>query len=135
MVAFPVSPEVAFDYLADPANRPAWQSSLAGVEGVTGEPRVGQRWVDVTRPGLRPAMETTELDRPRRWSERGTWRGFRAVLDLAFTPTASGCDVRFDFAVEGAGPLRPVGTALTRLAVPAVRADLRRAADILSSRS
>ena len=70
--------EVAFDYLADPRHRPEWQSSLARVEDVDGEPRVGQTWVDVTTPGLRPAMETTELDRPHRWTERGTWRGFSA---------------------------------------------------------
>ena len=35
-VFLPVSPEVAFDYLADPANRPAWQASLKGVEAVEG---------------------------------------------------------------------------------------------------
>jgi hypothetical protein len=131
-VPFPVPDEVAFDYLVDPRNRPAWQASLARVDDVDGEPRVGQRWTDVTRPGLRPAMETTELDRPRRWSERGTWRGLSARLTLALAPTADGCEVAYEFAVEGRGPLGPVGTVLTRLAVPAVRADLRRAADNLS---
>jgi Polyketide cyclase / dehydrase and lipid transport len=134
-VPFPVPAEVAFDYLADPANRPAWQSSLARVEKVTGEPRIGQRWVDVTRPGLRPAMETTELDRPHRWAEIGRWRGLRAALALTFVADDPGCEVVFEFTVEGDGLLRPVGTALTAVAVPAVRADLRRAADILSRRS
>ena len=133
VVAFRVPPEVAFDYLADPANRPAWQSSLARVEGVAGEPRVGQRWVDVTRPGLRPAMETTELDRPHRWAEIGRWRGLRAALALTFVAADADCEVVFEFAVEGDGLFRPAGPALTRLAVPAVRADLRRAADILSA--
>jgi hypothetical protein len=123
---------VAFDYLVDPRNRPAWQSSLARVDDVDGEPRVGQRWTDVTRPGLRPAMETTELDRPRRWSERGTWRGFSAGLTLRLVPAGAGCEVAFDFGVRGRGPLAPVAAVLTRLAVPAVRADLRRAADNLS---
>ena len=132
-VPFPVPPEVAFDYLADPANRPAWQSSLARVEKVTGEPRIGQRWVDVTRPGLRPAMETTELDRPHRWAELGRWRGFRAFLALTFVAAETGCEVVFEFAVEGDGLLRPVGAALTAAAVPAVRADLRRAAGILAA--
>ena len=87
VVPFPVSREVAFDYLADPRHRPEWQSSLARVEDVDGEPRVGQTWVDVTRPGLRPRMETTELDRPRRWAERGTWRGIAATLVLDFAQT------------------------------------------------
>ena len=134
-VPFPVPAEVAFDYLADPANRPAWQASLARVEKVSGEPRVGQRWVDVTRPGLRPALETTELDRPHRWAEIGRWRGLRAALALTFVADDRGCEVVFEVPVEGDGPLRPVGAALTAVAVPAVRADLRRAADILSRRS
>ena len=75
-------PDAAFDYLADPFNRPAWQSSLKRVEDVDGAPRVGQTWVDVTRVGVRPLMETTELERPHRWTERGTWRGFDATLTL-----------------------------------------------------
>lgn len=130
-VAFPVPREVAFDYLADPVNRPAWQSSLARVEDVDGEVRVGQTWIDVTTPGLRPRMETTELDRPRRWSERGTWRGFDAVLTLDFTATASGCDVTATMRVTGRGiatiPARVLGVVAPR----AVRADLRRAASAL----
>jgi hypothetical protein len=134
-VAFGVAPEVAFDYLVDPRHRAAWQSSLARVEDVEGEPRVGQTWTDVTRPGLRPTMETTELDRPRRWAERGRWRGFAAGLTLTFVPAGTGCEVRFTFEVAGRGLLRPVGTVLTAAAVPAVRADLRRAADILSPHS
>jgi len=134
-VSFGVAPDVAFDYLADPRNRPAWQSSLSRVEAVTGEPRIGQRWVDVTRPGLRPSMETTELDRPYRWAELGRWRALRAALALTFVAADAGCEVVFEFEVEGDGLLRPTGPALTRLAVPAVRADLRRAANILSLQS
>jgi uncharacterized protein YndB with AHSA1/START domain len=127
-VRFPVPCEVAFDYLADPRNRSQWQSSLARVEDVDGEPRVGQTWVDVTRPGLRPQMETTELDRPHRWTERGTWRGYTATLTLTFTPTADGCDV--DAAMAIAGPLASV----LRLVAPrAVRSDLRHAASMLAS--
>ncbi len=51
-----------------------------------GEVGVGQTWVDVTVPRLRPRMETTELVRPRRWTERGTWRSFSATLTLTFEP-------------------------------------------------
>jgi hypothetical protein len=130
-----VRPEVAFDYLVEPANRPAWQSSLARVEGVTGEPRVGQRWVDVTSPGLRPAMETTELDRPRRWTERGTWRGVRAELTLTFAAVEGGCEIGYDARVRGSGVLAPVGWLVTRVAPLAVRSDLRRAARILEERA
>ena len=122
-VAFPVSCEVAFDYLVEPHNRAAWQSSLARVEDVDGEPRVGQTWTDVTKPGLRPRMETTELDRPHRWAERGTWRRIAATLTLELTPTATGCDVTADFVIN---PL------LRLPALWAVRGDLRRAAATLT---
>jgi uncharacterized protein YndB with AHSA1/START domain len=131
-VSFPVSREVAFDYLADPHRRPEWQSSLARVADVDGEPRVGQTWVDVTRPGLRPRMETTELDRPRRWAERGTWHGFAADLALDFTDTPTGCDVALSVSLSGRGARAPVAGLLRRVAPFAIRADLRRAASRLT---
>ena len=122
-VAFPAPCEVVFDYLVDPRNRAAWQSSLARVDDIDGEPRVGQTWVDVTRPGLKPRMETTELDRPHRWTERGTWRGLTATLTLAFVATPTGCDVTATFAIN---PL------LRLPALWAVRGDLRHAASTFS---
>jgi uncharacterized protein YndB with AHSA1/START domain len=134
-VSFPVSREVAFDYLVDPRNRPEWQSSLTRVARVDGEPRVGQTWVDVTAPGMRPAMETTELDRPRRWAERGTWRGFHADLALDFAPAPGGCEVAFTMSLAGRGPRAPLARLLGAVAPYAVRGDLRRAATALSRRS
>ncbi|MGB0102032.1 MAG: SRPBCC family protein [Nocardioides sp.] len=127
-VAFPVSCEVAFDYLADPHHRADWQSSLARVEDVDGEVRVGQTWVDVTKPGLRPLMETTELVRPHRWTERGTWRGISATLTLTFTATADGCDVASAMSLRGRGLRAPLARGLSLLAPAAVRSDLRHAA-------
>jgi Polyketide cyclase / dehydrase and lipid transport len=132
-VVFEVPPEVAFDYLVDPRNRPSWQSSLRRVEHVDGEPRTGQTWTDVTRPGLRPAMRTDILERPRLWSESGTWRFVRADLTLRFDAVGElACDVHYRFRIHALGPL---GLAVTALSVPAVRSDLRRAAGILSSPS
>ncbi|GAA2008764.1 SRPBCC family protein [Nocardioides kribbensis] len=125
--------EVVFDYLVDPHHRAEWQSSLRRVDDVDGEPRVGQTWTDVTVPGLRPAMRTTELVRPERWSESGTWRFVRADLTLELTaPTPQTCVVAYRFRIHALGPL---GLAATLASVPAVGADLRRAADILSRRS
>lgn len=131
----PVPPEVAFDYLVDPANRPQWQSSLRRVEDVTGEIGVGQRWVDVTSPGLRPRMETTELDRPLRWTERGTWRSFSAELTLEFAPAPGGCEVEPTMRLSARGPAAVAARALALVAPLAVRADLRTAGRILGSRS
>jgi hypothetical protein len=129
VVRFEVPAEVAFDYLVDPDNRPAWQSSLRRVEDVDGEPRVGQTWTDITKPGLKPAMRTDVLERPTRWSESGTWRFVTADLTLAFEPVGtSACDVRFDFTINALGPFGRLATAVS---VPAVRGDLQRAAKIL----
>lgn len=133
-VAFDVPVEVAFDYLVDPRNRPEWQQSLRRVEGVDTAPSVGQTWVDVTRIGVRPSMETTELDRPTRWTERGSWRGVEAVLTLRFSPSDSGCLVTADACVTGRGIARFLGPVLGRVAAVAVPGDLARAARILSAR-
>jgi hypothetical protein len=108
---------------------------LRRVEAVDGEVRVGQTWIDVTSAGVQPAMETTELDRARTWTERGRWRALEAVLTLEFTPAGAGCRVASLFAVTGHGVARPLGPLLTSAARLAVPRDLRRAARILSARS
>lgn len=134
-VPFDVPAEVAFDYLVDPANRAEWQSSLRRVEDVVPtEPAVGQTWIDVTAPGMRPAMVTTALQRPSLWTERGTWRGITAELTLRFSPRAGGCTVTAEATVTGNGLLRPLGPVITAAAGFAVPGDLARAAEILSRR-
>ncbi len=138
-VLFPVSCEVAYDYLVAPDNRAAWQSSLKGVDDVMGEDGVvGQSWTDLTGAGVKPHMELTDADRPYRWSERGSWGLFRAILTLTFTPVLddpSGrprrCEVAASMEVRAAGPLKPIGLVINRLAPFAVRSDLKRAAAIL----
>ena len=133
MVEFAVPDAVAFDFLVDPRNRPAWQSSLRRVEDVTpAEPVVGQTWIDVTSPGLRPAMETTELVPHTLWTERGTWRGITAELTLHFAPSEGGCTVTAETSVRGRGVLAPLGPVITAMAGLAVPADLKRAAGLLS---
>ncbi len=132
-VRFAVSCERAYDFLVDPANRAAWQSSLASGADVHGaDGVVGQTWTDVTRVGVRARMELTDAERPHRWSERGTWRGVSAVLTLTFAPAGAGCDVTPTLGLTGAGVLRPAAFVLDRVAPHAVRSDLRRAARILA---
>ncbi|WP_323793762.1 SRPBCC family protein [Nocardioides sp.] len=140
-VRFPVSCEVAYDYLVAPDNRAAWQSSLKGVDDVLGEDGVvGQSWIDLTTAGVKPRMELTDADRPYRWSERGTWGRFSAILTLTFTPVVGGpagadaqCEVAASMEVRATGPFKPVGLVVNRLAPLAVRSDLKRAAAILGS--
>jgi hypothetical protein len=123
---------VAFDFLVDPANRPLWQSSLKRVEDVEpARPVVGQTWVDVTAPGIRPRMETTVLDRARTWTETGRWRGITAELTLGFEPDGGGCRVSAQAQVRGA----VLGGVVTLLAPYVVASDLKKAAAILSERA
>lgn len=127
-IQLPVSPERAFAYVADPRNRPAWQSSLRAVEDVVipgDDPTaVGVSWTDVTAvPGIRPRLRTTVSDTGRRWTEIGEFGGFSAVLDLEFASHPHGCAVVATFTVTGFG----VGRLLGWVAAGAVRSDLRRA--------
>ncbi|MEZ5097856.1 MAG: SRPBCC family protein [Nocardioides sp.] len=50
-VVVEASAERAYAYLADPRNRPAWQSSLRRIESLSGEGEAGSTWVDVTAAG------------------------------------------------------------------------------------
>ena len=129
-VAFPCDRETAFDYLVDPRRRPEWQSSLRRVSEVDGAPRVGQTWVDETKAGIKPRMRTTELDRPSRWSESGSWRFVRAELTLDLAESPGGCTVSFRFRIHALGP---IGALVSRISAPAVGADLRRAASRLAA--
>lgn len=134
-VRFEAPPDVVFDYLADPRNRPAWQSSLRSVElldPVDGSPpRVGMRWVDRTAAGVRPTMQITELSRPHRWAESGVWRGISASLVLTFAPAGAGTSVAAEASFSGPAWQAPVRFVLARLAPYALRSDLRRAARLL----
>jgi uncharacterized protein YndB with AHSA1/START domain len=132
-IRFDVSAERAFDYLVEPRNRAAWQSSLRRVDGATGEPRVGQRWIDVTVPGLRPLMETTVLERPHRWTEVGRWHGIDAELTLDFAEDGAGCLVTPTFRVTGRGPAAVPAYVVDKVAVLGVYPDLRRAARLLAA--
>ena len=89
MVAFPVPADRAFAYLADPRNRPRWQSSLRAVADVAvaagGPTAEGVTWTDVTVvPGVRPRMRTTRSTPSSRWVEEGVFGPFRATLALTF---------------------------------------------------
>jgi hypothetical protein len=134
-VDFAVPVEVAFDYLVDPRNRAEWQSSLRRVELIDEEVKVGQRWVDVTVPGLRPRVETRVLERPNAWAEDGVWRGIEAHLLLLFERRDDGCRVSARVRVKGRRLWRALGPLATVAAGIAVPRDLERAARILSERA
>ena len=134
-VEMTVPAAVAFRYLADPRNRPEWQSSLRSVDvPADEEPHLGQAWRETTSVGVRPHMETTELTPFRVWTEQGRWRGVSATLSLHFTDVPGGCRVRADGEVTGRGAWAVPAGAAGLLASRAVAADLRKAGRILAER-
>jgi len=135
-VEFDVPVSVAYAFLADPRNRPEWQSSLTRVEMLDeGAPRVGMRWRDHTAARLVADMEITVLEPGEVWAEAGQWRALSAMLVLSFEPTATGCAVDVTFRVRGRGLLAPVGWLATGAGLLPVRGDIRRAARVLAART
>nr|WP_182380963.1 SRPBCC family protein [Nocardioides sp. WS12] len=134
-VLFPVPPDRAFGYLADPRNRPAWQSSLRAVADVVpgsdgSFTAVGTSWTDVTVvPGVRPLLRTVQSDEPVRWVEEGRFGPTNARLALTFTPCPEGTQVGVEFTVTALG----AGRLVTLLSRRAIVADLRRAAGTLAA--
>lgn len=135
-VLLSVPREVAFDYLADPRNRPQWQASLLSVSvpdhRLLREPKVGLAWRETTVAMVRPRMEITVLERPRRWAEIGRWGGVTGTLELAFHEAGGGCRIDATGNLSGRGPWAVAARAAHLLASRAVAADLRRAGRVLS---
>ncbi len=134
-VTFGHPPDVVFSYLADPRNRPEWQSSLRAVEMLDdGEPRVGMRWRDLTSAGVKPLLHITELTPYRVWSETGTWRGVTADLTLRFTAVPAGTRVTVEVDVRGSGLWGVLTPVVRRLAPGAIAHDLAKADRVLTAR-
>jgi uncharacterized protein YndB with AHSA1/START domain len=125
-------PSSLFRFLAEPRNRPLWQASLRTVTDVdAGEPRPGMQWRDVTRVGVRPWMEITELTPYRVLAETGTWRGVDGLLTMRFVGTPQGTRVTVEGRILGHGPFALAAAVSGRLAPETIRKDLLRASDVL----
>jgi uncharacterized protein YndB with AHSA1/START domain len=128
----PHPPAVVFRFLADPRNRPLWQASLRSVDDVDdGEPRVGMRWRDVTKVGIRPQMEITELTPFRLLVETGTWRGVQGELTMRFVKTTQGTRLTAEGRMVGHGAFAVAAAISNRLAPETIRKDLLRASAAL----
>jgi uncharacterized protein YndB with AHSA1/START domain len=134
-IDLPHAPADLFRFLAEPRNRPLWQSSLRSVAEVDpGEPRAGQQWRDVTKVGIRPSMQLTELVPYRVIAETGTWRGVDGLLTLRFLQTGQGTRVTAEGRLIGHGPFALAAAVSGRLAPETVRKDLLRASQVLTDR-
>jgi len=131
----PQAPAVLFRYLAEPRNRPEWQSSLRSIVDVDpGEPHAGMRWRDVTKVGIRPQMQLTDVTPFRTLAELGTWRGVDGLLTLHFLRVADGTRVTAEGRVTGHGPFAVAAAIAGRFASGSIRADLARASRVLKER-
>ena len=132
----PHPPATLFRFLAEPRNRPRWQASLRTVVDVdAGEPEIGMQWRDVTKVGIKPAMEITELTPYRVISETGTWRGVDGLLTLRFVKTQQGTRVTAEGRLIGHGPFALAAAVSGRWAPETIRKDLLRASEVLSAES
>jgi uncharacterized protein YndB with AHSA1/START domain len=124
----PHPPAVLFRYLADPHNRPEWQSSLKAVADVDpGEPHEGMHWRDITKVGIKPHMQLTEVVPFRTLSEVGTWHGVDGLLTLKFVQVGEGTRLTAEGRVIGRGPFAVAAAVAGRWAPATVKADLERA--------
>jgi uncharacterized protein YndB with AHSA1/START domain len=129
----PHTPATLFRFLAEPRNRPLWQASLRSVAEVDdGEPQVGMHWRDVTKVGIKPAMEIIELTPYRVISETGTWRGVDGLLTLRFVKTQAGTRITADGRLIGRGPFAVAAAVSGKWAPETIRKDLLRASEVLS---
>lgn len=133
VVDLPHSPADLFRFLVLPRNRPLWQSSLRTVTDVDeGDPRPGMQWRDVTKVGVKPWMELTEVVPYRVIAESGTWRGVDGLLTLRFVKTGPGTRVTAEGRLIGHGPFALAAAVSGRLAPDTIRKDLLRASDVLT---
>lgn len=131
----PHPPSALFRFLADPRNRPLWQTSLKAVTDIdAGDPRPGMQWRDVTKVGIKPWMEITELTPYRVLGEAGTWRGVDGLLSLRFVKTQAGTRLTADGRLIGHGPFALATAVSGRWAPETIRKDLLRASDVLAER-
>ena len=134
-IDLPHPPADLFRFLAEPRNRPLWQSSLRTVTDVDeGEPHAGQHWRDVTKAGIKPQMQLTELVSYRVIAETGTWRGVDGLLTLRFLKTAQGTRITAEGRLIGHGAFALAAAVSGRWAPETIRKDLLRASAVLSDR-
>jgi carbon monoxide dehydrogenase subunit G len=97
-------PEAVFDYMTDPENLAAWQTSKTYVEQLTpGPPGLGTRVRERTKPPggkeFEQVVEFTEFDRPHRFHAHIVEGRF--PVDGTWTLEADGDGTRGRFVAEG----------------------------------
>jgi len=94
--------ETAFDYIANPANRPEWLDTTLEVKNISEGPiGVGTSWTEVAKIAGRTVEQVrtvTEYERPRRYvMEFAVFGAKTGKFDITFEPEAGGTRIAFIF--------------------------------------
>ena len=97
-------PEAVFDYMTEPANLAAWQTSKTSVEPLDdGPPRLGYRVRERTKPPgakeFEQVVEFVEFDRPGRFAVHIVEGPY--PVDGAWTLVRDGDGTRLNFTAQG----------------------------------
>ena len=127
-------PEVVFDYLTNPANLAAWQTSKTSVEQLTsGAPQLGTRVRERTKgprgKEFEQIVEFTEFDRPARVHAHIVEGPY--PIDGTWSFASDGAGTRVDFVAEGELPgvprlLQPLAKRLMARQMAGYHQNLRR---------
>ena len=127
-------PEVVFDYLTNPANLAAWQTSKTSVEQLTaGAPQLGTRVRERTKgprgKEFEQIVEFTEFERPARVHAHIVEGPY--PVDGTWSFAADGAGTRVDFVAEGELPgvprlLQPLAKRLIARQMAGYHNNLRR---------
>jgi carbon monoxide dehydrogenase subunit G len=99
----PVPPEQAFDYLAEPANDPAWQAACQSAELLDSPCRVGSRYrivFSLLGRNMQFQCEVTERERASVHAFRAVEGSFTYRGRYRFEAHAQGTRVHWHFAAE-----------------------------------
>ncbi len=126
------SQETLFDYLGDPRNRMAWQSSLLWLRLTDQEtpPQIGVTWQEKAKGFGEFSMRISEYKRPTRWAEEGHSKKGSMSLGLDFSPAqrSTYTSVQVTVELKLKGLLGSLSWAAKALLQPLMSADLRKAA-------
>ena len=105
--SLPQSPEVVFDFVADPANQPLWNKELTNLVLLTeGPARLGSRMAGDYSPLGRIESEVTVFERPSRLVLFSTGSQADMTLEFRFDPEGTGTSMTVMGTVSLKGALK-----------------------------
>lgn len=117
-IASSLSPEDAFDYLADFSSVREWDPTAISAENLSGRVGVGARFSVVVRSAGKETelvYETLEFDRPRRIVLKAETSSLVSLDTITFVAAAGGCEVTYDAKLEPKSALMKLASPMLAL--------------------